>query len=194
LDFRGDKRCSIYIHEYHDRSHAILQSNCAMISPPDSFHLSAAIGWFELGNHLEANEELEKIVPTLRASIEVLSVRLEIYKHAKKWAEVYTIAETLMQQQPQVEGHWLNMAYAARRKKGGSIEEARAILQKAFGRFPKAWLISFNLSCYESQLGNLESAKEWLDKAFEIGERKQIQQMVLEDPDLEPLRKKYKLL
>ena len=38
------------------------------LQPPDSYYLRAAIGWLELGNHLEANEELEKIalryVPT----------------------------------------------------------------------------------------------------------------------------------
>ncbi len=28
------------------------------LEPPDSFHLEAAMGWLELGNHLEANEEL----------------------------------------------------------------------------------------------------------------------------------------
>jgi hypothetical protein len=33
------------------------------IEPPDSLHLLAAQGWLELGNHLEANEELEKITP-----------------------------------------------------------------------------------------------------------------------------------
>jgi hypothetical protein len=28
------------------------------LDPPDTFHLSAAIGWLELGNWQEANEEL----------------------------------------------------------------------------------------------------------------------------------------
>jgi hypothetical protein len=33
---------------------------------PDSLHLRAAQGWLELGDHLEANEELERISPPLR--------------------------------------------------------------------------------------------------------------------------------
>jgi len=33
---------------------------------PDTFHLQAALGWLEVGNHLEANEELEKITSSLR--------------------------------------------------------------------------------------------------------------------------------
>ena len=35
--------------------------------PPDSFHVRAAHGWLGLDNHIEANEELEKITPQLRA-------------------------------------------------------------------------------------------------------------------------------
>ena len=38
------------------------------LEPLDSHHLQAAIGWLELGNHLEEKEELERIarpyVPT----------------------------------------------------------------------------------------------------------------------------------
>jgi hypothetical protein len=37
------------------------------LSPPDTHHLRAAEGWLELGNHLEANAELENIMPELRA-------------------------------------------------------------------------------------------------------------------------------
>jgi hypothetical protein len=33
---------------------------------PDEHHLNAAEGWLELGNHLEANEELEKIEAFIR--------------------------------------------------------------------------------------------------------------------------------
>jgi hypothetical protein len=49
------------------------------LEPPDGFHLLAAHGWLELGNHAEANEELEKIAPELRARPDVLKVRWEIY-------------------------------------------------------------------------------------------------------------------
>jgi hypothetical protein len=45
------------------------------LEPPDSLHLQAAQGWLELGSHIEANEELEKIAPQLRAHPDVLKVR-----------------------------------------------------------------------------------------------------------------------
>jgi hypothetical protein len=44
------------------------------LQPPDSHHLSAAIGWIGLSHCQEANEELEKIVPGLRAHPDVLEV------------------------------------------------------------------------------------------------------------------------
>jgi hypothetical protein len=38
----------------------------------DTHHLKAAKGWVELGNHLEAFDELEKIAPLNRAHPDVL--------------------------------------------------------------------------------------------------------------------------
>jgi Tfp pilus assembly protein PilF len=57
------------------------------LQPPDQIHLQAAQGWLGLGNHLEANEELEKITAQNRADPDVLEVRWEIYAKAKKWRE-----------------------------------------------------------------------------------------------------------
>jgi hypothetical protein len=42
---------------------------------PGSFHLKAAQGWLELGNHLEADKELDEIAPTLRKHPDVLEIR-----------------------------------------------------------------------------------------------------------------------
>jgi hypothetical protein len=45
----------------------------------------------------------------------------------------------------------------------------------------------YNLACYECQLGNLERAKDWLEKALKLGDTKAIKLAALEDPDLQPL-------
>ena len=45
------------------------------LEPQDQHHLAAAQGWFELGDHLEANEELERITASNRAHPAVLEVR-----------------------------------------------------------------------------------------------------------------------
>ncbi len=48
-------------------------------------HLQAAQGWLELGNHVEADAELDNIRPELRAHPEVLKLRWQVYAAAKKW-------------------------------------------------------------------------------------------------------------
>ena len=45
------------------------------IQPPDSHHLSAAEGWLELGNHREAQTELDRISAVEQERIEVLALR-----------------------------------------------------------------------------------------------------------------------
>ena len=52
------------------------------VQPPDSFRLSAAICWLDLGNWQEANEKLEKVARAMRAHPEVLELRGQIYAKA----------------------------------------------------------------------------------------------------------------
>src|SRR5580765_5358025 len=63
------------------------------LQPSDSFHVRAAQGWLELGNHLEANEELEEITPVQKAHPTVLFVRWDIYAMAKKWDYAAMLAD-----------------------------------------------------------------------------------------------------
>jgi catabolite regulation protein CreA len=47
---------------------------------------------------------------------------------------------------------------------------------------------SYNLACYECQLGNLKDAMQWLEKAIDLAGKKDVRVMALDDPDLEPLK------
>jgi hypothetical protein len=66
------------------------------LTPPDSHNLAAAQDWLELGNHLEANEELEKIIPALRAHPGVLDVRWHVYAKEKKGEDCVDIGPGIM--------------------------------------------------------------------------------------------------
>ena len=66
-------------------------------------------------------------------------------------------------------------------------EEARDNLLRVVDKFPEDPIMRYNLACYECQLGRLEQAKNWLQKAYESGDPKKIRSMALEDPDLKPL-------
>jgi hypothetical protein len=67
-------------------------SQARMVTIPQT-HLDAATGWLELGNWHEANEELERLPPELRAVPEVLLLRCRIYALAGRWDDVALIAE-----------------------------------------------------------------------------------------------------
>lgn len=178
-----------------DRSFKIFQlftgiSTLKPLEKPDAFHLSAAVGWLELGNWQEANEELERIAPQLRAHPSALGLRWEIYRRAGNWDLGAAVAETMRKMEPGEVGWALNLAYAARRREGGGLEAAKAILADAQRQFPTEPMVPYNLACYGCQLGDLKAAWSLLEKAFKTGDAKKIKLMALHDPDLEPFWKR----
>jgi Flp pilus assembly protein TadD len=162
------------------------------LQPPDSHHLSSALGWLGLGDWREAYEELKKIAPELRAHPDVLVAGWHIYARSQNWNMADEIARELLQIQPQEPQYWIWHAYSTRRMAGGGIPKAKVLLGKAQQLIPQEPLISYNLGCYECQLGNLEAAWTWLEIAFNSGDPKAFKSLALEDPDLEPLWRKIR--
>ncbi len=157
------------------------------LEPPDSHHLSAASGWLGLGNVAEAGAELEKIAAKFHTHPDVLAVHCDIHFQTGNWAAAAEIAAALTRLEPEEPGAWISLAYATRRKTGGGIPQARAILIQAQKTFPRATIIAYNLACYDCQLGDLNAARLWLEKACMLGDVRTIKQMALQDPDLKPL-------
>jgi predicted Zn-dependent protease len=157
------------------------------LQPPDSHHVHAAQGWVELGNHIEADAELDNVAANLRTHPDVLKVRWEIYAAAKKWEAALDIAAALIQLDPESPLGWVHRSYAFHELK--RTTEARDNLLRVVDKFSEDPIMRYNLACYECQLGRLEQAKNWLRKAFEVGDSKQIKLMALDDRDLEPLWK-----
>jgi len=52
---------------------------------PDAERLKAAEGWFELGDHVEADAELDKVTAACRSHPNVLALRWQIHAKAKHW-------------------------------------------------------------------------------------------------------------
>ncbi|HEV7924721.1 MAG TPA: tetratricopeptide repeat protein [Verrucomicrobiae bacterium] len=164
------------------------------LEPPDSHFVSAALGWLELGNWREAAAELEAVAPALSQHAAVLRMRYEIHAKAGQWDLASEDALTLSKNIPDEPDTWTKLAYATRRKTGGGIPPAKAILAAARQRFPAEALIAYNLACYECQLGNLPQARALLREAFQLENPAVVKQMCLDDPDLEPLRQEIKLM
>jgi len=155
------------------------------LQPPDSFHVRAAQGWLELGNHLEANEELEKITPVLKAHPTVLFTRWDIYAMGKKWDYAFILADSLLNYFPEESRVWINRSSALHEMR--RTKEALEKLLPAVPKFPGNSTIPYNLACYACQRGKLDEAKGWLEIAFKVGDPKEMKLRALDDPDLQPL-------
>ena len=153
------------------------------IEPPDQKFLEAACGYAQLGMFHDANAELEKIDPFLRAAPEILALRIEIYRGLEKWELMQQIAKRLKEFQPDNVQWTIPLAYATRR--AYSIDVAMEILLDAEARFPREAAIPYNLACYYCQRGEMEKAKRYLKQAFKID--LDWRKAALEDADLKPL-------
>ena len=157
------------------------------LESPDTFHFLAAQGWLELGNPIEANAELEKLAPQLRALPDVLKLLWIIYVAANNWDAALDIAAALIQLVPEDPVGWANRSYVLYELK--RTAEARDNLLRVVDKFTASATMRYNLACYECQLGDLGRAKQWLEKAFAIGDARKLNLAALDDPDLEPLWK-----
>ena len=162
------------------------------LEPQDQHHLKAAEGWIELGNPEEANEELDQLSAEYRAHPAILEVRWQIYEKAKKWDAASDIASALVQMVPEHPSGWVHRSYCLHELK--RTAEARDNLLRVVERFPEDPIMRYNLACYECQLGRLEQAKNWLEKAFKLGDARKIKLMALEDLDSEPLWREIRQL
>jgi tetratricopeptide (TPR) repeat protein len=158
---------------------------------PDSHHLNAALGWIGLGNYNEANEELEKITPAIRVHPDVLLVRWAIFANAKKWEACLEIAKAITAGASDCAQGWLNLSVSLYRL--GRTQEAFDSLSTAAPRFSDNWTVSYDLACYAAQLGHLEKSERLIYKALELGNLQQVRKLIMEDPDLAPIRAKFAL-
>src|SRR5215471_7308722 len=131
----------------------------------------------------DVDAELERIDPFNRAAPEVLAVRIAIYHGLKKWEAMREIAKRLADFEPQDVQWAVSYAYATRRAE--SIAAAKPILLNAEKRFPKEAIIKYNLACYFCQKEDIETAKAYLKKTFEIDSN--WRSRALDDADLKPL-------
>jgi len=161
------------------------------LNQTDNFHLRAAEGWFELGDLVTANNELDEIAPEERANPAVLVMRYEIYAKGGRWNIAAEIAEALVTILPDEPESWLNLACATRRKKGGGNHDANQILYVGHVKFPQDYRFPYNFACYFAKFGDiengdLEECKRWFQKAMALDD-KTVQKLAVDDPDLNPL-------
>lgn len=155
------------------------------LEPPDIFHFSAAVGWFELGNKSEARDELQKIRPQFRQHPEVLELDWTLACAAEEWETCVRIGDIIVEAAPERPFGWIHRSYALHEMR--RTEEAWDALLPAAELFPKDYLVPYNLACYAAQMDQLEEARFWIGKAIMIAGMEKIKEMAATDEDLKPL-------
>ena len=102
------------------------------LEPPDTHHLSAAIGWLELGLPAEARAELAQVAAATREHPDVLEARWLVAAEEKQWEEGLQVAQALLRRAPKRASGWLHQAYAMRRVPAGGVAKAWEVLLPAW--------------------------------------------------------------
>ena len=164
------------------------------LAPPDTHHVSAALGWLELGNPAESEAELRCVSPERAEHPDVLEMWFALHAQTADWTSALKVAGRLVELAPDRAGGWLHRAYAARRAPGGSVQAAWDALLPASGKFPEEPTIPYNLACYAAQLGQLDDALRWFKRALKAGTKEPLKRMALADADLQPLHEQIRKL
>lgn len=149
--------------------------------------LDAALGWLGLGLLADAQKELDALPDSARSHPAVLDVQFAVLGESNQWDDALAIAELEVSLHPDRPGGWIHRAFAARRRPGGTIEEAYQLLLPAFDRFPEEVVIPYNLACYRAQQDHLDEAWRWFAIAVAFGDLKNLKEMARNDEDLKPL-------
>jgi uncharacterized protein HemY len=147
--------------------------------------LSAAEGWLELGDLVSAHDELEEIAPRLRAHPQVLVMRCRIYGQARRWESALIIAERLVALCPQEPQGWIQRSICLHALK--QTQAAFDTLLCFTHKCDPSWNVAYDLARYATQLGQIRSAEQWLQRAIQLGDRKQVKLLALCDDALAPL-------
>ncbi len=145
--------------------------------------IRAADGYLDLKLVEDAVLELKGVPTDYHQDRRYLTVVYRLCQLTDDWTRGRDVSKTLWTQHAEDVDAWVNYAYAVRRAE--SIEAAREILVTALDQFPEEAIISYNLGCYECQLGALDDARAYLLAAFTLSPG--LRDFALQDADLERL-------
>ena len=150
------------------------------LSPTDQLHLNTAAGLLQIGEPLNAWNELERITPLNRAKTEVLTVRLAVCRALKMWELAEEIARTLIRREPGNVMHVVALAEVMGKREGPVA--AAAVYEFAIERFPDFAPLRVSLAVELVKAGQIEDAKRVVTMACELDP--DLRLVVLDHPGL----------
>jgi predicted Zn-dependent protease len=152
---------------------------------PDCHFFDAAVGWMELGNCREALLELDRVSVECKDDPQVLELKWQILARMDRWDQSLPVAQDFCRVAPLLPQGWLHQAVSLYRLY--RTQEAWDLLRPLAQQFPRSWIIAYDLACYACQLSKLEDSRDWLRKAFRLGDASEVKLLALADPDLKVL-------
>jgi Flp pilus assembly protein TadD len=147
---------------------------------------NAAVGYYQLGMYEEAWQELKGLPAGEELRTEVLGLKISVLMQLKHWEQAVSQSTELLKISPGEKAAYIDIAYCLHEL--GRTEQAREFLLGAVNLLRDNATFHYNMACYEARLGNLESARGYLQHACKMdGHFKEFSKT---DPDLKPLRKK----
>jgi tetratricopeptide (TPR) repeat protein len=153
---------------------------------PDRHHAQAAEGWLELGDSAEAARELRHLSKVASSHPDVLELRWRLYASQGAWDAALDVARAVTNVAPERPSGWIHQSYSLHELE--RTEEAWDLLRPVAEKFPMESIIPYNLACYACRLGELQRARDWLQRALRLFEKSEFKRMALGDPDLVALR------
>lgn len=158
------------------------------LEPTDVDRLNSALSWLGLGSWKEALQEFDKLGKDAKAHPDSLEVQCLIYERAGRLDMSAETARELVRHAPERSFGWFHLAFALDQLKLTS--HAYDTLLQVLERFPNDWQMHYNMSCYACKLERWADCWFWLEKAFTIGDARQLTLIAMEDPDLQPYWKR----
>ncbi|MEM9400342.1 MAG: tetratricopeptide repeat protein [Verrucomicrobiota bacterium] len=129
-------------------------------------HIDAAKGYLALGMPDDAMDEIKSLDFTHRYKPEVLELTVAIHMSQKRWMNGLVLARALCDRFPMSGKPFLLTALCL--DSLDRTEEARNVLLSAPSSLRNKAELHYNLSRFESKLGNESSARRYLKRALEI--------------------------
>jgi tetratricopeptide (TPR) repeat protein len=146
-------------------------------------HITAALGYLELGMFDEAVDELHCLPVERLGHPGILQLESTIHIRGGHYEQALEISTHLCQVSPENPSPWLDKAFCLHELSRTS--EARECLLHGPPCLKSEATYYYNLACYETQLGSMDTARHYLEKAITMEAR--FLRASKNDPDLAPL-------
>lgn len=131
----------------------------------------------------DAIKELDSLPFHDQLRADVLELRVTILMKAEKWRHALRASEKLCAVAADSTIGFIHAAFCLHEL--GRTKEAKEVLLEGPPQIVKEATYHYNLACYECVLGNLDTARAYLDASVSMDEK--FRDYAKEDPDLKPL-------